>query len=201
MRDVAGFAGVSAATVSRVVNNERYIRPETGASVERAIVELGFHRNEIGRTLRPGQSAETIACFLYGHRACDPPDAACIAVPHDALAQESQSRKARVSPSAMWAARSIAERTTPPPYRVSSVSDFGPILAVGAVKCSLLNPTGSVPRQARSTPGEVVDRGGPPNGRRLKANVIPVGRFINARLRTPFQRHGAMPSHDYTFGL
>jgi LacI family transcriptional regulator len=64
MRDVARLAGVSAATVSRVVNNERYIRPETRAGVERAILELGFHRNEIGRTLRPGQSAETIALVI-----------------------------------------------------------------------------------------------------------------------------------------
>jgi LacI family transcriptional regulator len=64
MRDVARLAGVSAATVSRVVNNERYIRPETRASVERAIAELGFHRNEIARTLRPGQTADTIALVI-----------------------------------------------------------------------------------------------------------------------------------------
>ncbi|HEY2671137.1 MAG TPA: LacI family DNA-binding transcriptional regulator [Rugosimonospora sp.] len=64
MRDVARLAGVSAATVSRVVNNERYIRPETRASVERAIAELGFQRNEIARTLRPGQTADTIALVI-----------------------------------------------------------------------------------------------------------------------------------------
>jgi LacI family transcriptional regulator len=64
MRDVAQLAGVSPATVSRVVNNERYIRAETRASVERAISELGFHRNEIARTLRPGQTAETIALVI-----------------------------------------------------------------------------------------------------------------------------------------
>ncbi len=64
MRDVARLAGVSAATVSRVVNNERYIRPETRASVERAIAELGFQRNEIARTLRPGQTAETIGLAI-----------------------------------------------------------------------------------------------------------------------------------------
>jgi LacI family transcriptional regulator len=64
MRDVARLAGVSPATVSRVVNNERYIRPETRASVERAIAELGFQRNEIARTLRPGQTAETIGLVI-----------------------------------------------------------------------------------------------------------------------------------------
>src|SRR4051812_46594057 len=64
MRDVARLAGVSPATVSRVVNNERYIRPETRSSVERAIAELGFHRNEIARTLRPGQTTETLALVI-----------------------------------------------------------------------------------------------------------------------------------------
>ncbi|XVV14963.1 LacI family DNA-binding transcriptional regulator [Actinoplanes sp. CA-131856] len=64
MRDVAKAAGVSPATVSRVVNDERYIRPETRAAVERAIAELGFHRNEIARTLRPGQTTNTIALVI-----------------------------------------------------------------------------------------------------------------------------------------
>jgi LacI family transcriptional regulator len=64
MRDVARLAGVSPATVSRVVNNERYIKPETRADVERAIAELGFHRNEIARTLRPGQTADTLALVI-----------------------------------------------------------------------------------------------------------------------------------------
>ena len=64
MRDVARLAGVSAATVSRVVNDERYIRPETRARVEQAIAELGFQRNEIARTLRPGQTADTIGLVI-----------------------------------------------------------------------------------------------------------------------------------------
>ncbi len=64
MRDVALLAGVSPATVSRVVNDERYIRPETRYAVERAITELGFHRNEIARGLRPGQTTETIALVI-----------------------------------------------------------------------------------------------------------------------------------------
>ena len=64
MRDVARVAGVSTATVSRVVNNERYIKAETRLTVERAIAELGFHRNEIARTLRPGQTANTVALVI-----------------------------------------------------------------------------------------------------------------------------------------
>jgi LacI family transcriptional regulator len=64
MHDVARVAGVSPATVSRVVNNERYIRSETRAAVERAIAELGFQRNEAARALRPGQTTDTIALII-----------------------------------------------------------------------------------------------------------------------------------------
>jgi LacI family transcriptional regulator len=64
MHDVARAAGVSPATVSRVVNNERYIREETRATVERAIAELGFERNEAARSLRPGQTTDTVALVI-----------------------------------------------------------------------------------------------------------------------------------------
>ena len=64
MHDVARAAGVSPATVSRVVNNERYIREETRAAVERAIADLGFERNEAARSLRPGQNTDTIALVI-----------------------------------------------------------------------------------------------------------------------------------------
>ncbi|MEV6637806.1 LacI family DNA-binding transcriptional regulator [Actinoplanes sp. NPDC051470] len=64
MHDVARAAGVSPATVSRVVNNERYIREETRAAVERAIADLGFQRNEAARSLRPGQNTDTIALVI-----------------------------------------------------------------------------------------------------------------------------------------
>ncbi|MFG1610773.1 LacI family DNA-binding transcriptional regulator [Actinoplanes sp. NPDC049265] len=64
MHDVARAAGVSPATVSRVVNNERYVREETRVAVERAIATLGFERNEAARSLRPGQSTDTIALVI-----------------------------------------------------------------------------------------------------------------------------------------
>ncbi|MEU7867535.1 LacI family DNA-binding transcriptional regulator [Dactylosporangium sp. NPDC049140] len=64
MHDVARAAGVSVATVSRVVNHERYIRPETREAVERAIADLGFRRNESARTLRPGQNTHTVALVI-----------------------------------------------------------------------------------------------------------------------------------------
>jgi LacI family transcriptional regulator len=64
MHDVARAAGVSPATVSRVVNKERYVREETRVVVETAIAGLGFQRNEAARALRPGQTTETIALVI-----------------------------------------------------------------------------------------------------------------------------------------
>jgi LacI family transcriptional regulator len=64
MRDVARAAGVSPATVSRVVNNDRYIRNETRTAVRQAIAALGFQRNEAARALRPGQSSDTIGLVV-----------------------------------------------------------------------------------------------------------------------------------------
>lgn len=40
--------------MSRVVNNESGVRPETEAAVRDAIALLGFHRNDLARTLRGG---------------------------------------------------------------------------------------------------------------------------------------------------
>jgi predicted NBD/HSP70 family sugar kinase/plasmid maintenance system antidote protein VapI len=51
LRDVAILAGVSTATVSHVVNNTRRITPETRARVERAIAQIGFTPNPVGRLL------------------------------------------------------------------------------------------------------------------------------------------------------
>ncbi len=52
MRDVAEAAGVSLMTVSRVVNGEPGVLPETAARVERAIRRLGYQRNDMARHLR-----------------------------------------------------------------------------------------------------------------------------------------------------
>ncbi len=56
MRDVAERAGVSVKTVSRVVNGEPHIRPETQTQVRTAIAELGWHPNASARTLRTGRT-------------------------------------------------------------------------------------------------------------------------------------------------
>lgn len=45
MKDVALHAGVSAATVSRVINNTAYVEPVTRERVEKAMREFNYHRN------------------------------------------------------------------------------------------------------------------------------------------------------------
>ncbi|GGJ43322.1 LacI family DNA-binding transcriptional regulator [Deinococcus roseus] len=60
MQDVANVAGVSLKTVSRVVNNEPNVESATAARVQAAIQEMGFRRNEIARSLRPGQTTSTL---------------------------------------------------------------------------------------------------------------------------------------------
>jgi predicted NBD/HSP70 family sugar kinase len=60
LRDVAKLAGVSAATVSHVINNTRRTLPETRERVQRAIEQVGFTPRPAGRSLalhrsrRPG---------------------------------------------------------------------------------------------------------------------------------------------------
>ncbi|MEU5875691.1 LacI family DNA-binding transcriptional regulator [Glycomyces sp. NPDC047369] len=55
MTDVARLAGVSQKTVSRVVNNERYVSAEVREKVERAARELGFRPNTAARALITGR--------------------------------------------------------------------------------------------------------------------------------------------------
>ncbi|MCH1866081.1 LacI family DNA-binding transcriptional regulator [Nocardioides sp. CFH 31398] len=51
MADVARLAGVSHQTVSRVVNGQNNLRPETRARVEAAIAQLGYRPNNAARAL------------------------------------------------------------------------------------------------------------------------------------------------------
>ncbi len=65
MRDVAQAAGVSLMTVSRVVNDEPGVQPETAARVERAIRQLGYQRNDAARQLRrKGKPTQTIGLLV-----------------------------------------------------------------------------------------------------------------------------------------
>jgi len=64
MSDVADAAGVSLKTVSRVVNGEAGVRPDTAAAVNDAIARLGFRRNYIARALRPGQRSHMLGLVI-----------------------------------------------------------------------------------------------------------------------------------------
>jgi LacI family transcriptional regulator len=64
MREVAREAGVSLKTVSRVVNSESGVGPATAARVTDAIAVLGYRRNEIARSLRPGQASATVGLVI-----------------------------------------------------------------------------------------------------------------------------------------
>ncbi|MDA8237901.1 MAG: LacI family DNA-binding transcriptional regulator [Chloroflexi bacterium] len=56
IHDVAARAGVSIATVSRVLNDSRPVRPEHRMRVLAAADELGYSANLLGRALRQGRS-------------------------------------------------------------------------------------------------------------------------------------------------
>ncbi|MEV5277910.1 LacI family DNA-binding transcriptional regulator [Streptomyces sp. NPDC052811] len=72
MKDVATRAGVGLKTVSRVVNGEPGVTPDTERRVQEAIEALGFRRNDSARVLRKGRTAsiglvlEDLADPFYG---------------------------------------------------------------------------------------------------------------------------------------
>jgi LacI family transcriptional regulator len=55
MRDVARLAGVSAKTVSRVMNNDRYVSDDVRTRVLQAVDELQYVPNVMARSFRSGQ--------------------------------------------------------------------------------------------------------------------------------------------------
>ena len=56
MRDIAKLAGVSSATVSRVINGSTFVRPATAERVRRVIDEFKFIPNGSATTLKYGRS-------------------------------------------------------------------------------------------------------------------------------------------------
>ncbi|MEY4320480.1 MAG: hypothetical protein RLZZ471_421 [Actinomycetota bacterium] len=56
IQDVAARAGVALGTVSNVLNNPDLVSEKTRAKVQKAIMELGFVRNDAARQLRAGSS-------------------------------------------------------------------------------------------------------------------------------------------------
>ena len=57
MRDVARLAGVSAKTVSRVMNNDRYVSDDVRTRVLQAVEELQYVPNVMARSFRSGQDS------------------------------------------------------------------------------------------------------------------------------------------------
>jgi LacI family transcriptional regulator len=64
MRHVAERAGVSLKTVSRVINGEAAVSPQTADRVNAAIGELGFRRNDLARSLRQGSTSATLGLVI-----------------------------------------------------------------------------------------------------------------------------------------
>lgn len=56
MGDVARLAGVSASTVSHVLNDTRRVDSATRARVEEAIAKTGYRRNVVARSLAAGRT-------------------------------------------------------------------------------------------------------------------------------------------------
>jgi DNA-binding LacI/PurR family transcriptional regulator len=57
MRDIAKLAGVSSATVSRVINGSNSVKPSTAERVRRVIEERKFFPNSSATTLKQGKSS------------------------------------------------------------------------------------------------------------------------------------------------
>lgn len=64
VRDVADVAGVSFKTVSRVINHEPGVRPETAARVMAAVHQLGFRRNVIASDFARGATRRHIGLVI-----------------------------------------------------------------------------------------------------------------------------------------
>ena len=60
IQQVAKAAGVSSATVSRVLNNKNNVRPETREKVMEVIKQLDYHPNMLGLNLRQSSSGVVI---------------------------------------------------------------------------------------------------------------------------------------------
>jgi len=61
IKDVARKAGVSVATISRVLNNSAVVSPETAEKVNEAIKELNYKPNFLGRNLRKRETNVILA--------------------------------------------------------------------------------------------------------------------------------------------
>ncbi|KZL28990.1 LacI family DNA-binding transcriptional regulator [Pseudovibrio sp. WM33] len=67
IRDVAEKAGVSTATVSRVLNKDERVKDETRAKIQAVIDELGYRPNRLATSLRR-QDSNLVALFLENQK-------------------------------------------------------------------------------------------------------------------------------------
>lgn len=79
IKDVAARAGVSAKTVSRVINGEDHVRPEIREAVQRVVAELNYRPNAFARSLSGSRS------YLLGLFIDDPVSSYAAEVQHGAL--------------------------------------------------------------------------------------------------------------------
>jgi hypothetical protein len=107
MKDVAARAGVGLKTVSRVVNGEPGVTPDTERRVQEAIDALGFRRNDSARVLRKGRTAsiglvlEDLADPFYGPSAAPSKRSPAPMVPCSSTAPAPKTRTASRS----WCSR------------------------------------------------------------------------------------------------
>lgn len=114
IKDIAREAGVSYSTVSRVVNNFEYIKPETRERVLTAMTRLGYVANQQARSLVGGRS-QVIGLLIH---AFDSPyigqiiqgiDEAVAEAQYDLMLYTTHRRKARESTFVTSLARGLAD--------------------------------------------------------------------------------------------
>lgn len=64
VKEVARRAGVSPMTVSRTLSGGLNVKPDVQQRVLEAVAELGYHRNENARSIRPGHSSGLIGVAI-----------------------------------------------------------------------------------------------------------------------------------------
>lgn len=64
VKEVAARAGVSPMTVSRTLSGGLNVKPDVQQRVMEAVAELGYHRNENARSIRPGHSSGLIGVAI-----------------------------------------------------------------------------------------------------------------------------------------
>src|SRR5229473_4329584 len=63
IKDVAAYAGVSVATVSAVINSNKYVSPDLAQRVHESITALGYERNSLAQGLKK-HTSHTIGLII-----------------------------------------------------------------------------------------------------------------------------------------